>query len=375
MLSALKNERSLTFHPAATYSGSIVSPMAANISLATTVTTTRFNNQLGNFMNVLTAERHRISEKVATGLANNPAYEDARRDGVKLAWKYEKADITMGGKGASNFDAGQRQEILDKGKLSKYEGHHINSVKQNPDQQGNPDNIIMLEEHRNKSGPRDHFEAHNNNWRNPTRGELLDRDGMLKKTNLRRVVKNELTGLGLAVAIGVGVGFTISFIVGLAQAGVSPENFEEVLINSAKGTVETGVMAAVGYSIGRGAAHVLQASGVDIASNIGKVLNMAVVGVLTIVVFSSYQFWKLKRAGMYTSDALNVVGRQAAFSLSILTVSIIAQGVWGGVAGIIVSTSVGLLFLTYSVVVSAHQRKVGNRLREFTIEQYQPSIT
>lgn len=375
MLSVLKNERSLTFHPATMYAGSIVSPMAANISLATTVTTTRFNNQLNNFMNVLTSERHRISEKVAAGLSNNPAYDKARNDGVKLAWEYEKADIQMGGKGAGNFDAGQRQEILQNGKLENYEGHHINSVKQTPEQQGNPDNVIMLEEHRDGSGPRKHYDAHDRNWKKQTTGELLDRDGMLKKTNFKRLLKNELTGLGIAVAIGIGVGFTISFIVGLAQAGVSSENFEKVLFDSAKGTVETGAMSAVGYLIGRGAAYTLQKIGVDIASNLGMVLNMAVIGVLTIAVFSAYQYWKLRRAGMYMSEALSTIGKQVAFSLAILTVSIIAQGVWGGIAGIIVSTSAGLLFLTYSVVVSTHQRKIGNLLREFTIEQYKPNLT
>jgi len=374
MLEALKNKQSLTFHPAGIYTGSIVSPIAANISLATTVTTTRFNNQLNNILNVLTAERRRISEKVASELANNPTYNGSRQDGIKLAWEYEKADITMGGGGSGNFDASQCQEILENGKLKNYEGHHINSVKQTPEQQGNPDNVSMLEEHRDGNGPRIHYEKHGKNWQNQTTGEMLDRDGMLKISNFKRVFKNELTGLGFAVAIGVGVGFTLNFIVGLAQVGVSSENFEKVLLSSVGGTAETGLMSIVGYSIGRGTAYVFQSIGIDIASNLGKVLNIAAVGVLTIAVFSVYQLWKLRRSGMYLSEALSAVGKQVAFSLSILTVSIIAQGVWGGVAGIIVSTSVGLLFLTYSVVVSSHQRKVGNRLREYTIEQYKPIL-
>ena len=374
MLAALKNARSLTFCQAAVYTGNIISPMAANISLATAVTTTQFNNQLNNFMNVLSSERHSISQKVAQGMVSNPAYEGARGDGVKLAWKYEQADVALGGKGAGNFNAGQRQEILENGKLRNYEGHHINSVKNAPEHQGNPDNVIMLEEHRDGSGPRNHFDAHDRIWKNQTSGDMLDRDGMLEKTNSKRVFRNELSGLGIAISIGAGIGFALSFIVSLAKSGVSIENVETAIIGGMKASLETGGMAAMGFTVGRVTAIVLEGVGMNLTENLAVVCNMTIVGVITIAIFSAYQYFKLRCGEMYADEALSVICRQTMFSLSLLTVSIIAQGAFGGVAGLIVSTSIGLVFLGYTTVSSVHQRKLGERLREFAIEQYKPNF-
>ena len=42
---------------------------------------------------------------------------------------------------------------------------------------------------------------------------------MLKKTNSKRVFRNEIKGIGIAAAIGIGVGFTIGFAVSLAHLG------------------------------------------------------------------------------------------------------------------------------------------------------------
>ncbi|SDM30211.1 hypothetical protein SAMN05428961_11332 [Paenibacillus sp. OK060] len=46
---------------------------------------------------------------------------------------------------------------------------------------------------------------------------MIDRDQRLEQTNHNRVIKNELTGIGLAAAIGLGVGFTLGFVSSLAQ--------------------------------------------------------------------------------------------------------------------------------------------------------------
>ena len=103
-------------------------------------------------------------------------------------------------------------------------------------------------------------------------------------------------------------------------------------------------------------------------------INMGVVGALTVVVFSAYQFIKLKRNNVATKDALIQVGKQALFSLSLLAVSIAAQGIWGGAAGIIVSVSVGIIMITYSVADSIHQRHFAEEIRVYTIEKCCPSF-
>ena len=196
---------------------------------------------------------------------------------------------------------------------------------------------------------------------------------MLEKTNSKRVFKNEIRGLGIAVAIGAGLGMTIGFMTTLAQSGVTPDSLKLALAEGAKGGLESGLLAGIGYGIGRTigelasktVAGVLENLGVTITDNISKMINMGVVGTLTVVVFSAYQFIKLKWSGVATKDALIQVGKQALFSLSLLAVSIAAQGIWGGATGIIVSVSVGIIMITYSVVDSVHQRHFAEKIRVY----------
>ena len=139
-------------------------------------------------------------------------------------------------------------------------------------------------------------------------------------------------------------------------------------------------MSAVGYGIGRtigdiasqAITRIIENIGIAVTENITKMVSMGVVGTLTITVFSVYQFVKLKIKGVSTREALIQTGRQALFSLSILAVSIAAQGVWGGAAGIIVSVSAGIIMITYSVVDSIHQRQFADYIRIYTINKCFP---
>ena len=104
-------------------------------------------------------------------------------------------------------------------------------------------------------------------------------------------------------------------------------------------------------------------------------VNTGVVGALTIVVFSAYQFIKLKINGVATREALIQTGKQALFSLSLLAVTIAVQAIAGNVAGIIVSVSIGIIMITYSVASTAHQRQMAEKIRVYTIEKCYPSFS
>lgn len=193
---------------------------------------------------------------------------------------------------------------------------------------------------------------------------------MLKRTNQRRVIKNELYGAGIAAAIGFGVGFTFNAIVEMAKVGLDSVEVGKMLTGSVKKGIESGLIAVAGYGLGRVVQNTLHSFGINTVHGAGYLLNYVSTGILTITLFSTYQFVKMKIQGVETSAALRQVGKQTLFSLSVLTVSIIAQGVYGGHAGLVVSTSVGLIFLTKNVATLVHQRKFEERLREYTIEQY-----
>ena len=206
--------------------------------------------------------------------------------------------------------------------------------------------------------------------------DVLRESGVTKKKD-HAIQKNELHGLGTAVAIAAGIGLTIGFVTTLARTGISPESIKAAAVNGAKGGAEAGAMTAVGYSVGRTIGEkatqtILSNIGVSATENIAKMVNMGVVGILTISVLSVYQFTKLKIQGVATKQALMQVGKQAVVSLSILALSIAVQGAYGGAAGIIVSTGVGLILVTYTIADSVHQRKFSEKIREYTIEKYTP---
>lgn len=387
MISELRNNRSLTFYqPTGTspginmssaYTGGITATAISAAAYTTASATTQFNSQLDGFLNSLHAEGVRISQKVSEGLANDPNYTGARNAGVKLAWDYEKSDVEMGGKGSADWKADQRQEIKETGKVRGTEGHHQKNVADHPADQGNPDNIKFY-----KSRKEHLEEGHGGSFQNESDADYIDKDKMLKKTNGKRVFKNELRGVGIAAAIGVGVGFAIGFAVTLAQSGVTPDTLKYAIAEGGKTGASAGVQSVVGYGIGRTlgqlAAHALEGvlsnSGVAMTENISKMCTMGAVGAVTIAVFSTYQFIKLVRSGMACKEAVIQVGKQALFSLSLLTVSIAAQGIWGDSAGLIVSISTGIILITYALFDTAHQRRHSEKIRIYMIDKCKPSF-
>ena len=93
---------------------------------------------------------------------------------------------------------------------------------------------------------------------------------------------------------------------------------------------------------------------------------------MTIALFTTIEFVKLKQAGIATKDALIQVGKQALFSISLLALSIAAQGIWGGPAGLIVSISSGIILITVNIATTVHQRKLSDAIKIYTIEKAEP---
>lgn len=386
MLTAMRNNRSLTFYQqikecrneiSPTFLGGILSAPIANTCAITAAASTGFNTQLCNSLRMLNTERYRAAQKVSQMLSIDLDYKGGRNDGVGLAWKYEKADVEMGGKGSAKWNNSHRLEIKEAGKVRGAEGHHQQNVGDHPEQQANPDNIKIYKckkEHLNN--------GHGGNWKNETNGQMMDKNKMLKRTNAKRVFKNELCGLGVATAIGAGVGFTMGFVVTLAQTGVNLESLKIALAEGKKSGLEAGIMASVSYFFGRTVGVTVELEitglvkniGVTITENIARMVNMGTVGTLTIVIFSVYQFVRLKRSGVANRNALILIGKQMLFSLSLLVVSIVVQGVYGGCAGTIVGVSIGVVMAFGTVADSMHQRSLAEKVRIYTIDQCYPNF-
>lgn len=189
-----------------------------------------------------------------------------------------------------------------------------------------------------------------------------------------------IKGIGIAAAIGIGVGFTIGFAVSLAQTGVTPDSIKYALINGGKSGLSSGIQSTIGYGIGRTVGQLASQAltgvfsnvGLEITENIAKMCNMGAVGAITIGVFSTVQFVKLVCKGESLKTAAIQVGKQVLFSLSLLVVSITAQGIFGGPSGIIVSVGVGIIFVTYTIADTVHQRNYSEKLRVYMIEKCKP---
>lgn len=379
MLTSLKNNRSLTFYQQtktkyrsvnSSYAGGFSAVPISGVSFTTMSTTNGYNAQLNEYLIKLNTLRARDAQRYNLSSPN----QAARNMGVKRAWMYEKADIEMGGSGSANWSAEEKAQILKHDSVRGAEGHHQQNVSDHPEQQANPDNIKFY-----KTKDEHLQDGHDGNWDNESNKPLTDKNKMLEKSNSKRVFKNELKGLGLAVAIGSAVGLTIGFITTLAQSGITPDTLKLATIEGLKSGAESGMLSAVGYGIGevtsQAISGVLKNTGITIAENISKMVNMVVVGALTIVVFSTYQFIKLKLKGVATREALIQTGKQALFSLSLLAVSIAVQGIWGGAAVIIVSVSIGFIMITYSIVDAVHQRHFAEKIRIYTIGKCYPSFS
>lgn len=380
MLTAIKKNRSLTFYQqpvtamrkdSPAYAKGTSAAATASISYQTSSIITGYNRQLQTFLTDLNLKRSLDASRLDLTKPNSAA----RSQGVKRAWEYEKADVEMGGSGSSNWSKEQRAEIKSTGKVRGAEGHHQKNVADHPAQQADPDNIKFYEDRSAHL-----HQGHQGDFHNSTDADPIDKNAMLKRTNTKRVWRKDIQGLGMAVAIGAGIGMTIGFITTLAQSGVTPDTLKLALAEGAKGGLESGLLGGVGYGIGRTVSEVItQALGgtlgklaPEMAQKLTGMINMGVVGTLTILAVSTYQFIKLKCHGVATKEALIQTGKQALFSLSLLAVSIAAQGIWGGAAGMIVSISIGVIFISYSVADSVHQRHFADRVRVYMIEKCCP---
>lgn len=414
----LQSKKSLTFYQVAKPTNSLIDLRDVNSSIfATTLqgeiltsamystndsvgtinnlrgTIDSYKSQFQSIYSSLNETRTSTEKALSELLLNNPSADSMRSNGVSQMWDYLKAEAQMGGN-SSGFSPEHQQELLERGKIRNFEGHHINSVDAHPNLQSNPDNVMPLEEHRYDDGPRDHFKAHDNNWRNPTEGPLVDRNQILTDTNNKRVsekqleikternniVKNELVGIGSAIAIGFGVGFTIGFIAKLAENGLSVESVRTASIVGLQTGSTTAIIGGISYGVTRTIGEITTGAliksfsnlGIEITKNIAKMCSMASIGTLSILLYSTYQFVKLKRMGYATKDALIRVGKQALFSLTVLFVSIVAQGIWGGYAGVIVSTSIGLIVVSYKGVQTVHMKMITEKIQLYTINKCCP---
>lgn len=208
--------------------------------------TDAFNKECDGYRSSLKAKADADQQALNAKLATDPNYVGARSKGKLNAWDYEKADVKMGGKGSANWDKNERNEILKTGTVRGCEAHHINNVANHPEQQTDPNNIQMF---RSKTEHKD--KGHGGDFRNPSSGELIDKDAMLKRTNFKRVAQNEAIGAGASVAAGATVGVVSSVIDTCKKEGTSFKSIGKGVKNSGKRVKDCAIVSTGSYVLTR----------------------------------------------------------------------------------------------------------------------------
>jgi len=113
--------------------------------------------------------------------------DTARRAAVSKAWANERA-LVLEGKGTRNWSKSQQAEIVSTGRCKGYYGHHKLSVKNNPEQAGNPDNIQFVTR-------KEHIKAHDNNFRNDPKGRYNPETGKVAKYKDGKLQKEPVVDL------------------------------------------------------------------------------------------------------------------------------------------------------------------------------------
>ena len=120
-----------------------------------------------------------LATKAAKKILQKRLFNNARQRAVRQAWKQERQLLQETGETFTEFSAKEKSELLKTGKVKGYEGHHINSVKDNDlAMAGNPDNIKFVK------GRKGHLAEHGGNFKNETSGPLMDRLSKLSGTAL-----------------------------------------------------------------------------------------------------------------------------------------------------------------------------------------------
>ena len=99
-----------------------------------------------------------------------------RQNAVRNAWKIERERV-LNGKGTRNWSEEQQKEIIERGAVKGYEGHHMKSVSLFPDYAGNSQNIQFLTEKEHLYG------AHQGSYHTLTNGYYDPENHMMVEFN------------------------------------------------------------------------------------------------------------------------------------------------------------------------------------------------
>lgn len=270
----------------------------------------------------------------------------------------------------------------------KPEIHHRTSISSDETKQSNIDNLDTLKtsDHDKKHSYINEDGQEKVDYKRPVNEKERNRIGELEKLNKKRVLKNEVKGLGITLLVAGGVGFSVGFVVQLAQGGLNPNSMKYAFIAGANSGVDSMIVAGGSYvlsrTIGMKASEVLLDEIIDkfgthisgaVLNNVVSAVSMGVSGSISIMVSMIYQFTKLKIQGYSTKESLLRIGRSAKISFTILGMSVIAQGIWGGHIGMVVSITAGVIMTGSQITMIIHDKGIREKVAIYLVKLCEPN--
>ncbi|WP_347310848.1 RHS repeat-associated core domain-containing protein [Defluviimonas sp. SAOS-178_SWC] len=130
------------------------------------------STMVGRLLDRLFGGGSNLTRNAASEAASKAVIEKGMRvlrdNAVKEAWRQEAELVKRTGRGTRKWTKKEIEELLSKGQVSGYQGHHINNVAHNPELAGMADNIRFCNvcEHRG---------AHPGGYNLETSGEMINR--------------------------------------------------------------------------------------------------------------------------------------------------------------------------------------------------------
>lgn len=318
-----------------------------------------YNSQCSSFINNLRTERMNVANRLSEKLADNPSFTGMRNEGVRLAWKYEQADIQMGGKGSAKWTLEERKEILDRGSVRGAEGHHGKNVADNPEKQADPDNI-----HFYKDKQKHLQEGHDGDWKNSSEMPEYDKEKMLVRTNAKRVVLKELQGISMTAGIAFGIGASIEAISTLAREGISIRTVRLAIKNGLKAGIKCAAFAVGTYLISRLISKILEKAVGISAAWAGEIASPIVTAI-----FACVEVFMLKKAGYSTFEAIKKATINALIRIGIWALSLIPY------CGAVLSIVANVIYTGFEFVISIKEANFYKELEQRSVEWALPQFS
>lgn len=301
-----------------------------------------FNTELTGYIMELTGRQSQLNASVYARINIDPSYQGHRNKGVALAKTYEIMDLKMGGKGTGKYSRRFIKEVLKSNKIRGYQGHHINSVSINKELQADANNIVFLKE-------KDHLATHNGDFKNSTTGNLINKNEMLRKTNMKRIIKTEMFGVGISAVLGFGGGFALSFVIDIINYGVSKDNVKPIIKRATKMGVANMGLTTITYGASRLLSPLLLNS---------SVLCSLIKCSISFVIISAFDYVRMRFSGSGIKESLISVGESFIKQIPSLVLFFLLSYATGPIVGAIITAAIKII--SFFIKSKSKEKEVQN---------------